>query len=498
MFTRSVRILILTCLILMPCTAQSGQHEGLAAESQHAEELIATGHPEQAIPIYEELIRAVPGNSGLLTDLGIACETAGQDQRAIQEFRAALKLKPGDTNTQLLLALAYLNLNQTRHAVVLLEEVVSARPDNEMARLKLGETFVALGRDAEAVGQFRKFCLLNPQNPKGWYELGRSYSSLSQDVFLRLRRVAPESGYFLALLATARAKQRQYGAALKLYHEAVLKLPQMRDLYAAEAAVYHVTGHLDWAAAEKQKESSLAPPDCGAQPLECDFQAGRYSDLIEQASTSTSPKSYYWEAKAYDCMAIQAYLHLARLPPSPEFYEVMAEVDIARGDFPKAVRDLQGAKRLSPLDPKITESLAIAYRQVGERRNAQQLLERLVKTEPDSSRANYLLGDTLLGLHRPRQAIPYLQKSLALNPAFPGAQRSLGNACMQAGNPRAAIPYLRAALRIDKDGAVHYQLARAYEESGEAGLAQKMIDKYGQIQARNRIVAEQPDSIPPP
>ena len=56
-------------LFLFLATALGAQQDALALKSRQAKELMAAGRFAEAIPIYEELVRAIPGNPGLI--LGI-------------------------------------------------------------------------------------------------------------------------------------------------------------------------------------------------------------------------------------------------------------------------------------------------------------------------------------------------------------------------------------------------------------------------------------------
>src|SRR5580692_9291356 len=66
----------------------------LAAESHRAKELMAASRFAEAIPIYENLLKAVPGNTGLLLNLALAEEMAGRPARAVPHFEAVLKVQP--------------------------------------------------------------------------------------------------------------------------------------------------------------------------------------------------------------------------------------------------------------------------------------------------------------------------------------------------------------------------------------------------------------------
>jgi predicted Zn-dependent protease len=102
---------------------------------------------------------------------------------------------------------------------------------------------------------------------------------------------------------------------------------------------------------------------------------------------------------------------------------------------------------------------------------------------------NYLFGFTLLSLKQAKEAAHYLQISLQLDPASLVAQSSLAQAYLAMGEAKQAIPHLKAALPIDTDGSIHYQLARAYQSSGQPELARAMLLQYQKM--HNAHQAEQ-------
>ena len=499
--SRSSPLLLASCFTLAlaaPLLGQSGgQSSDLAADSEHAREFLASGQPGKAIPIYQQLVKAVPDNPGLMTNLGIAEEMAGRDRDAIEEFNAVLKMDPDYLNARLFLGLAQLDAGKPQEAVGQLQKVIDRQPGNELARWKLGEAYLTAGNNERAAEEYRDLCNSDPRNPKGWYGLGHSYLALSLATVGKLRRLAPDSGYTLALAAEADSRQRQYSAAVQFYRQAMQKLPSLPGLHAAVAEVYRAAGHPEWAAAEETREHLMAPP-CNTQPLACDFEEARYDQLLSAASQHPAPESYYWETKTYDHLAIAAFDHLRELPPGIEFYELMAETDLAQGEFLQCVKDWQEALKLRPNDPKIEKSLAIAYRQAGDQENAKEVLEGLVKSRPENSEAQYLLGDTLLSLHQPAQAIPILEKSLRLDPGLLLAEISLAQAYLEARQPKEAIPHFRAALSLDRNGALYYDLARAYQQAGQTDLAQKMIERARAIRLAQEEAKSLPHQLEPP
>lgn len=58
----------------------------------------------------------------------------------------------------------------------------------------------------------------------------------------------------------------------------------------------------------------------------------------------------------------------------------------------------------------------------------------------------------------------------------------LGRALMQMGRSTEAIPHLVAALPADSDGSLHFQLSRAYQETGQAEKAAAAMKTYQAMQ----------------
>src|SRR3974377_2178191 len=85
--------LALLVAVVFACSAD-GQTQSLPEKAQHAKELMAAGKPEEAVPIYRELVRAVPDNPGLVLNLGLALDMSGNKTEAIRQYQGVLKLDP--------------------------------------------------------------------------------------------------------------------------------------------------------------------------------------------------------------------------------------------------------------------------------------------------------------------------------------------------------------------------------------------------------------------
>jgi tetratricopeptide (TPR) repeat protein len=278
-------------------------------------------------------------------------------------------------------------------------------------------------------------------------------------------------------------------------------MPTMRGLHAAVAEIYRQTGHLDWANVEEEKERQLPQLDCHIPTLECKFRAEQFSMLVASAQGASTPESYYWRSRSYNELALQAFTRLGQLPPSAEQHELRAHIYNGQKRYSEAAGEWREALKLSPGDPQIQKQLAISLKFSQDYGGALPMFKDLLRRRPGSAELSYLVGDTLLDLQRAEEAIPLLKRAVDRDPQLLAAHKSLARADLAVGKAAEAIPHLKVALATDEDGSLHYQLARAYQANGQAGLAKQVLADYQTIQgsaAAAREASKQEVEITPP
>ena len=143
---------------------------------------------------------------------------------------------------------------------------------------------------------------------------------------------------------------------------------------------------------------------------------------------------------------------------------------------------------------------ALLHRNAKQYKNAILAYQAALQKFPHDSRLETELARTLYLDHNYDEAIPLLTRHnlyLELGISYldtgdstaaiaalthiqdrPEAQAPLGSAYLKSGQPEKAIPHLQAAAKDDSDGAIHLQLSRAYQRTGQPVAAAQAQAEY--------------------
>jgi predicted Zn-dependent protease len=447
---------------------------------------MAAGRFEEAIPICEQLVKAVPGNPGLILNLGMAEQMAGHPAKAVPRFEAVLKTEPSNIPALTSLATAHMQLNQPRPAIVPLKKLVALQPANHDALGMLAGALMGVDQWDEAAAEYRKLTAAEPSDARAWYGLGKAYESLAESSFERLSKIDPESPYVAALIAGTRLQSRQFRSAFYFYRRAEEKMPGLRGVHAGLAQVYAETGHADWADTERKKEATLPPANCATASAECQFAQHRYLESARSAAVSHTPAATFWGVNAYNQLAFDAFAHLGTLPESVELHALKAQILHGHNQEVEASKEWQAALKLAPGNRRVEGELATSLFLARDYASAVPLVEMLLEKDSKSPDLNFMLGESLLRTDKPDEALPHLETALRGNPGMLSAHASLGLALSKLDRSAEVIPHLEKALELDDDGSLHYALARAYSQAGNTQRSQELMEKYQQMQKRNQ------------
>jgi predicted Zn-dependent protease len=378
----------------------------LACWGQLAEEghrRLSVGDFSGAVGIYEQLVKQAPANPGWKLNLGIALHMTGRDKEAIAPLAAAAAAMPDSFPAHALLGTSLLRLGQAAKAIAPLQRAVNSKPNDPQGRRILAEAFLQSAQPKAAVEQLAALTRLEPNDAGVWFVLGRANEAAADQAFRALAKQFPESRAFLLTTAAVRKKQQRLKAAAALEQQARTRPP-------------------------------LARADALAREIE-----------------------------AFSDGARRAFSQLGTLPDNPQLHKIKAETLRAQGKHPEAIDEWRLALRFQPSDRDVERELAASLYAASQYVEALNTLERLLVHEPDSAVLHFLKGDCLLQQGRAQDAIAPLTRAVSILPA----RASLGRALLALGRGAEAVPHLEAsAPALDNDGALYFQLSRAYQAAG--------------------------------
>ena len=302
-------------------------------------------------------------------------------------------------------------------------------------------------------------------------------------------------------LGTAEARQQQYVVALHDFQQAERFVPPSAALLKNIALAASRVN--DSAEVRRSLNAYFATQPAPVDPLAramlamANFDGGRFQEAV-QAFRSAG------EGSTGDSRLAYAYAYsLARTGQAREA---------------AAIADTLAASGL----PADRLSLVCNVYFTGEDyKSAQDCYQRVAVQDPALPRAHYFVGESLIHMDRPAEAVTELQRELLLTPDEPNVQSSLAFALAQTGrkaeaqalltqalaahpehaesqyqlgkllaeqgNTADSITHLEASVKEDpsKDYA-HYQLAMAYRKSGRSGEAEREFEAYRSIKGQKR------------
>ncbi|HKD52201.1 MAG TPA: sulfatase-like hydrolase/transferase [Candidatus Acidoferrum sp.] len=320
-----------------------------------------------------------------------------------------------------------------------------------------------------------------------------------------------------ASLATGDHSERSFGwSALvslrsgdKLYVQA--PLPELYDLASdpGEKTNLYSRNHLAAARLAVQLDNFVKRISAGApQPLEDNLDEKsreKLSALGYMASRKTSPVTRIDPKQRigvandmHDAsLAIEEGREATVIPllervvaKDPEVQAAQYYLGIAysrRGNFAKAIPPLRRAVELRPDALMAQYELAICLYETGELDTAAKYFEILVENRPDWTDARYSLASIYARTGQPQEAAKNLLEVLQGEPDHYRANLLLGRMLFLNGTFAEALPYLEKAVAVQGDSReAHAFLAEEYEKLGRAEDAARELGEANRLKTEKQ------------
>jgi len=106
---------------------------------------------------------------------------------------------------------------------------------------------------------------------------------------------------------------------------------------------------------------------------------------------------------------------------------------------------------------------------------------------PDDPDARYNLGFAFLQQSRRGEAVTLFRSVVSTHPEHANAQYQLGKILLDKGDVKEAIAHLEEAARLSPEtDYIHYQLQAAYRKESRTADADRELQLYKELKARNR------------
>jgi len=465
-----------------------------------------------------------PQNVDMLYLLGHAYERLGKAEVVELE-----KAAPGSSWSEELLAESYSSSSEWAFAVIRFQNALARSPNRPGLHVGLGEVFLRAGRLDQAAQEFEHELQLDPHSlraivrrgevrlirgemdgaledwaqaaamdePRSELVLGVHETGFGNSAFKQLPDTSRER--ILALAPQLRTRQDAAAhlalAFLELQSgDSMAETAEPSDAPAKKSAASSSNTCVETrvrAALDQGEFSSVShcllrvlnsqsSSQSRIQVARALFELGDYESSLKALSGLSdqhSPPAFYWRARCFEKLATAAYLRLYQADPnSYRVHQLMGDLESAKGNDAGAIDQYRAAVAMKPSVPNLHYSLGHLLWKDLRTAEARTEFEAELAINPRHAGALHDLGNTYLLEHQPERALEYLNRALAADPEAPDIHRDLGTGYAELRDYDKAENEFKVALVGDRDGSVHYKLARVYQARGDKEKAAREFE----------------------
>lgn len=426
----------------------------VAARSQLAAIRYGAGKLDEARTLVAEVLQANPRDGLGLELRGRMLLGEGKARDAVIDLRAASRDQPGSPAISGLLAQAHRAAGEPQLAREVLTEAVKFKPDSTDLRLLLAAD-MADSRDFKAAAAVLDEALkadatnLRIYDVKAALALAQKDTAGAEKVYRDLKVKSPKDPAVLLRLGQLSVQLRKFDVALKEYDAASLLAPNAPEPMLAAVGLLVSQRRFDEAHARIDTLLKAEPRNVLPHQLKGDV-------ALAQGKAADAQSHYERMIELVPGLAA-GYLNVARaLAQQNKMDAVFATLDRGEkanpsdlslpankahwltrsGRYDDAIRTYEVLLGRAPDDDVVTNNLAYLLTEVkGDRKSLDRALE-LTSRFGASTNANYLdsLGWVRYKLGNYGQAVPLLERAVALAPDSPLLQLHLGMALHKQGD----------------------------------------------------------------
>jgi predicted Zn-dependent protease len=200
---------------------------------------------------------------------------------------------------------------------------------------------------------------------------------------------------------------------------------------------------------------------------------------------ATEAEGLYWEIKSAQKLATETLARASELDSSsPTLHVLLGDIFRQRKHYSEAEQEYRKALVIEPQNSGALFGLCLALLANSKLDEALRLAEGALKNNLDDPEFNAVMGEILCEETKFSAAEPYLKKALDTKPELvPHVHALLGRVYAATNRTQQAIAEMTLALPDDKDGRLHYQIARLYLKVGDRNSAGKALEASKRLQS---------------
>ncbi|MFL6465322.1 MAG: tetratricopeptide repeat protein, partial [Bryobacteraceae bacterium] len=183
--------------------------------------------------------------------------------------------------------------------------------------------------------------------------------------------------------------------------------------------------------------------------------------------------------------------HTASAAPPLANLVPQAQALIDKQQFQEALKLLDSAQRQDSDNAEVSYLRGYVLYRLSEFEKARRQLEAVTLAAPPALRSRYFLGRIALQQAHPEEAVRWLKPLAEATPPVEDSPAQLGKAYLESHQLPEAQQWTEKAVALTPwDGALHYRLARIYQETGQREKAAGHFETSAQLHGEDRTAVQ--------
>jgi tetratricopeptide (TPR) repeat protein len=353
-------------------------------------------------------------------------------ESVMRVFQMIVERYPESTYAQAGLGAAAMQLRRYDEAEAALKKAIALNPNSAEAHHNLGVLEMRRRDPRAAAVAFAEALRFRPDSLEDLLALAQAQSELGDReaalaTAARAQAKHPDAAGPLVIRGTLAAQKNDMDGALHFLVEALARDPDDANALLQKGKVLYARGEK-----ESAKAAFLRASELSTASFEIHYNAGALLLETEGPGTALPFLMRAYAVRSNDATGQRLRDTLAALPiEDPGVFAHLAASDADRGDFDGALAWLDRALVLKPDHGPSLYMKARFVERRGDAAAAEELLRKACEVMPTSFDAHEQLGLLLANAGRKQEAVPFLEKALAIASSsvrdLPGGEHALAD-----------------------------------------------------------------------